>query len=259
MRQLMLPFVVWAAIACIRYGDAGRFLMILRQPDLGLWFLEALFFISFTYMLAYEVAERLYIHKVYTVIVMYVAWFALSKVLGGQYGTSLVVSYLIPYGAGCLLYSYRMPIYETDNSIRVKRMLLCLMVFAIVGFFVRKDCSELDALHLPRSLWLLLIKVTHSVAWISGSLFFFYLVQIFDQTLVKHHIHKVGAASLGIYAIHFLIIHAYDQYITLEDAPINIAYMTTTLLSIGILILSYYGVLLIRKSRVLSLLLLGEK
>ena len=43
-RQLIIPFLAWAAVSCCVHLDPTLFLAKVVHPDSGLWFLWALFF-----------------------------------------------------------------------------------------------------------------------------------------------------------------------------------------------------------------------
>ena len=258
-RQLMLPFIVWTVISALRSGNIERVFMILVQPDLGLWFIYVLFFISVSYMVGYKISIGMKIPIPIGILIVYLMWILLNIATDGNFGISMITSHFVTYVVGCLLYVCRSKIFPTDKQSICIRLLFAMILFGCLACYVRKDCTEWDAYNLPRWQWLVIIKSSHILAWLSGSLIAFYISMLFDAFFSSQNIYKIGSASMGIYALHFLVIHYLAESLSVGGIGIYGKYLLIVLLSIGLLLISYVLVLIVRQNRLLSYLLLGEK
>lgn len=147
--QLMVPFTVWSAILCAIKGTYHLEQMFL-YPTQSVWFLFALFFITFIHVVTIKVATRLKIKEELLVCIVADLLWATQKVTKIDYFCFGLISYhFVFYSLGFYARKY----YTKVISLKPIWYYMLAVVFCFMAFF--RDESYLSIIHLPSSLYII--------------------------------------------------------------------------------------------------------
>lgn len=135
--QLIIPFFGWLLIATIRAGDITHFFKGIIRPDIGLWFLWGLFFVSSLVVLSQRLSVRTKINQVW-----YIASFVIL-ILGTVAALNLKIFALQQIGWYLMFYAlgFFMRMYDIESkSLSLSVALMCLLMYVcLVPFWMRKE------------------------------------------------------------------------------------------------------------------------
>lgn len=127
-RQLLIPFLSWAFVTCILVGKAEYILEIIPYPDRGLWFLYALFFITFLNTFCDWIARK--INMSLEVLTLIVALLLSAIVLLFSiriFELQYISYYFVFYCAGFFARKYQIP-----DVLEKKISILLIIIFAVL-------------------------------------------------------------------------------------------------------------------------------
>lgn len=247
--QLLLPFVTWAFISpLLKTGtfDLNSSIQTLVYPDNGLWFLYNLFLYSSIFNVAEYVQHRFGVKHWILVGSLYGVLGVLTIVFHTKFNCAQLCYHIVFYAAG---YYYRQFKKEALNS----STSICVMGggFVItVPFWVTNGAPLLYE-------WINLggafaYAYRYGVQFV-GMMLFYGLGRKF---LVKEIpiLQKLGASTLGIYAVQFPLIQQFVKLLPIEEFVLKIV-----VISILAVPTSYMFVRIVRKVKYARLLLIGEK
>jgi fucose 4-O-acetylase-like acetyltransferase len=233
--QLMIPYLSWALIYVLRKPKL-EFEMIFTYPNNCLWFLWTLFFIS----IMVEPCLRLdNVHKKYLYyIVVILCMLSFKKLFGNIFAMDKINQYLIFYILG------------VELGLCKKRMLLIRKSIVLFPLWSLMACFYKWGGNMNN---VILNHIYIFVMSFSGCLSFISLICKTQKSLEKSVILKVGMSTLGIYAIHYLVIDAFSMLDYFEH---NIFLcLISSVIAVGLCLLIIEVIL---KSKILSFLLLGK-
>ena len=274
--QLIIPFFSAIIFSYLLFpGDSYSFsalgnqiIKIIRQPDLGLWFLWALFFISAIYISCYQLARKLRINFWWVILVVAAILNLIELIIRVElFGYHWIAWYFIFFSAGAL---YRTITSNTDDTIpnpvaahketvsKINNILFwsSIILFPVMVVFFRMH-NEAPSFYR----WINLgpyfpILYRLLIAFVGITLFFGIFQRWFDKI---HALGKLflafGGVTLGIYYIHFFLLHFFTDLVNWEKLPVALSVSILWILVSG---LSYLLVLLFRRNRYTQLLILGN-
>lgn len=246
--QLLIPFVAWAFVdPLLKTGsmDVVISLRTLIYPDKGLWFLYNLFI----YSVIFNIAEFLYIrfgvkHWLVTGI-FYILLGILMLLFKTKFNCSQLCYHIIFYAAG---YYYRQ-LKIIDKYTNLKVGILGVTFLLTVPFWVT---NGVPLFYDQFNLGGIFAYIYRYGVQIVGMMFFYGLgYKLLNKEIPM--LQKLGTATLGIYAVQFIVIHYYVKLLLIDNVSLKIV-------SISVLTVptSYLFVWMVRKVKCLKLLI-GEK
>ncbi len=247
--QLLVPFISWALLSpFLKYGEfsLSHFFKAILYPDNGLWYLYNLFI----YSCLFNISERWSTDKVkqeHLFILFYTILCVSMLFVGTLFNVTQLCWYMPFFAIGYYMHKYStiLESYETLIMVIGGTIFLLGMPFWMMReepLFYRwidmgKVCSYF---------YRILVMISGSVFWyILGKRYLSYPIA---------WLNRLGTLTLGIYAIHFIILYHLG----------NIIHFQNHFFEIGIecflgLLLSLYLVKEIYKVKYLRLFLLGER
>ena len=222
--HLLIPFVTWTLIGYWLNGNPDPIIdylrKVMKQPDYSLWFLPCIFWCT-TYialfMLAIEIAmkgiEKTSLKRInyflellpVQVLVMFFAWRILIPMLPKQAGL-VFPNYF--HGGLFFFFLLGLAFFKSFSTIKIAwiRVIPYLIFFLLVPFWHRTMPNSIiaGAPNFFINTWF--VKYYSVVVATAGTLVFVDLSRIFNSHLVdeiKVVMCYIGAASLGVYAVHF--------------------------------------------------------
>ena len=258
--QLMLPFCLWGVYLNLLDYEEPIYVFFLK-PDHGLWFCFHLYIaIVYCYIVVYFSKILPYgggrVSKMLMLIIGYLVLKKISEWNTNDYGQTLMLLYFYPYYAGGmilgelrhLLVKYRYSIITAVLSIVV--FLVLASVWYRIPSAIPKDAPQF--IHKLNSL----LTYQYITAFM-GILSTIMVFSRMNYTESKHLIY-LGKCSLGIYAIHFVIIKTFsDAYFQLCK-PFCESFVGLVTNSILLLIISMMVIGAIKKSQFIALIMIGE-
>lgn len=132
--QLMIPYTIWSFIICFTQGHMCLWEMLV-YPERSLWFLYALFFITFIHVICVKLSEKIKIRQEVVVVIIAIGLFG-SMFIIRSFGYPIIAKYFVYYVLGFYLRPYVS--FEKRNN------LLCygaLIVFLLLAFFCMQDAA----------------------------------------------------------------------------------------------------------------------
>lgn len=252
--NLLLPFFSWALISYCFFNGAsiGE---ILLQPDKGLWFLYTLFwifslFIIITHIVGNKNKFVLYMVLIFShITLLYVSHYIN---VGGSY---LIAGHFLNFSFGYILADNK----KLLSKLNVKYLFVFLPIYLFLGYFWHRTSGTAsegnDVIHnivqaIPFKNYLITLSATLSL---------FIIAKKFEKQLKLIKLETLGKATLGIYAIHFLLIDVLQflpdgaKSFLFHTIPGCIVTFCTTLF------VSYFLVIALGHNKYTALFLLGKK
>lgn len=138
--QLLIPFLAWAVVKSVLVGDIGYVWTIIMYPDRGLWFLQALFFISSIVVIVKK------INNWGGYLELFFIWILLSGLCMGL-GVKTFGLPMIGWHLPFFTFGFAMKQFEVVDKLKVWVVMLSLMVWGVAGYW----CSESEGIQLLSS------------------------------------------------------------------------------------------------------------
>lgn len=246
--QLLIPFFNFAVLNSFLHRD-NELLNWILFPEKGLWFLWALFFITQIHLLCHKVSSYLRVREEIIVIIAIIFLFS-SMRFTNLFGYSIVCKYFIFYILG--VYSRRRGWITLIKGKTVQILLLALFLFSISFFRLSENPTFCAAG--ASSLYKLIYNPLVAILGIMA------IVPIFKRYVTDNMwITKIGGGkTLGIYAIHFMILELFPtEYIKNIDP---LLFCISIMLLWGVvLLISLLCCNVCERNKISSLLILGKK
>lgn len=254
-RQLMIPFISWTLISLLlnnsfTLADVGSYLL---YPDIGLWFLWALFFITLIFNYGSWLSEKT---KVSHEIVIGAFCILLTAVMVlfdiRVFGFQFIAYYFIMYSFGYYLNKYH------DKFVTDKPLLIGMfsMVWAVMAWFwqMHEIPVLLQQIPFPKTL------LQYAYRFLTAAIAIYVLIAISPKTLNSitnwnKAFVSYGTVSLGIYTVHLIPI---GSIVRLSKSYIASAELVIVLSFICGAAFSYLIVWILSKWTVTEKLLLGK-
>lgn len=258
--QLIIPFLVFAVFLAIEKGDIGECVELIVYPEKSLWFLWALFFIILFHQIGIMFSKKL---RVIEIVVQAFMWCVLLSA-GSKltlFGVPIVAKFFFYY---CLAYYTAPLVMRVERDKKTVFLTMSLMIIFLVSTYWCK--YPVPTFHLLGNpvLNAAFIKVFQiGVALLGISTFMLLVRFFFDHQYAG--LSSLGAHdTLGIYALHTLllnlpVVQAYMHYLYKVTSGNAVGYWSLVFLhSTLILFLCILIIRVIRKSKMLSIIFLGE-
>lgn len=245
--QLLLPFVVWAIISpLLKYGtlNAGRVLTAIEYPDNGLWFLYNLFVYSTFFSFIEWLHDRTKINRWIYILSAYILLALLMVIFKTRFNCTQLCYHFIFYGSG---YMYK----AFDKSLKIKNVVSGGVIYAILVPFWTTGGNPLfyDYLNLGDGFAYL---YRYGVQ-ILGMMFFFESGKRFLKKKLWL-ITEYGTITLGVYALHFSVLHHLNLILPIQAIVIKV--IVETIITVPI---CYVLVTIIKRIPYVRTLLIGVK
>ncbi|WP_296686386.1 acyltransferase [Flavobacterium sp.] len=255
--QLIIPFFSWWFIKSVVIKNESfidSFVILMKSPDTGLWFLWVLFFciciFYFLNFIANKLSQRPEIILVFGALFLYII-FLLSNFR--WFGFQFISWYFMFFIIGFFIHKYEFIINKYNYLI----LLVTLILFPVLAFF--SVIKGLPLFYKNIDLGLYFSYIYKFIVALCGIFLFFNIFKSFFEKHKYLHIFfcffkNLGSVTLGIYATHTLFIeYLFDnQYYSLSYNLQLILFLIFSLTA------SYFLIFLIKKIKILKILLLGE-
>jgi len=256
-RQLLLPFFFWIIVGLIitpPQSIENAFKIIEKKiinPELALWFLWVLFFVNMLTLLIRKVSLILkykydFISIIFTIILL------LSSTITDIhiFDIKLICWYFGFYSVGAFLKEHDNSISKIFNT-KFYLAILFISFITLSSMWMRKAPPLFYHLINLGNIFIYFYKYMTAL---TGILFFFLFFYTYNKNPIIKNIfwESLGLTTLGIYAIHFLLIHI------VKISTIINGNLRWFIYAIIVLLLSFFVVKIIRHSKILKLLSLGE-
>ena len=249
-RQLIIPFLAWAAVSCCVHLDPTLFLAKVVHPDSGLWFLWALFFIVLLMWLCNWVVACLKVKIEYVVCIFSLLMMGIMVALKFKLFGFHFIAWHCPFYSIGFFGSKYLNLWEKQG--RIGSLWLSILFLFMAYWWMRKDpplFMTQNSHVIYNYAYKFVVAILAIVAFIP--LFKSYL----NRTMLI--ITKMGGVTLGIYAIHLTVITLLISCLDIDTLQLPY-WLCVCGMWIMVLIISYLCHILIGKNRCLSLLLLGK-
>lgn len=247
--QLIIPFLVWTGILSLLKQDPSLFIVDIIQPEKGLWFLWALFFITVIHTACCRLAYRISCKEEIICIIVSFALIATMRMYE-FFCYPTIAKFFIYYVLGFYSRKYVYMFYVSKKN-RTRFAFVCFLIFLVLGYYCTQAGVPSFLPSTSRALYGQLYNLFVSTLAIIA------LMLLFDLYFYKcSAINKLGGVTLGVYAIHRPIMALFPlNLISYNNSPTY--YVLIFLLSCIITILSYFAVQILNINRYTSLLLNG--
>ena len=206
IRQLIIPFLIWTTISLLINNKLtfSTFVSYLVIPDDGLWFLWVLFFINVLFLIVTYIfkkinyPEEIGILGMCLILTLIMVLFEI-RVFGFQF----IAFYFLFYCMGYAIHKY----YE---MVKTNNIFVLLIIAIVWGFLawnwkMSEPPTFLDGIPVPSALML------YGYRFITACAAIYLLLMVAPRVLNnQHHLNTListfGGVSLGIYAVHYLVI-----------------------------------------------------
>lgn len=219
IRQLIIPFLIWTTISLLINNKLtfSTFVSYLVIPDDGLWFLWVLFFINVLFLIVTYIfkiinyPEEIGIFGMCLILTLIMVLFEIRF-----FGFQFIAFYFLFYSMGYVIHKY-------FEKIKINNVYVLLLIAALWGILawnwqMSEPPSFLAGIPLPSALML------YGYRFITASAAIYLLLMVAPRILNHQYrlntlITSLGGVSLGIYAVHYLVIanafgfcsrHGYD-------------------------------------------------
>lgn len=253
-RQLMIPFLLWSVALFFVRHNVEHYYDYILIPNLSLWFLWALFFISAIFILADWLSARMRSPQIVLMVVVAVLLVGLmlivpnAKLLGIEY----VSYYFIFYTLG-----YYMHKYELLKQISITwTIVLALLWFALAQFWEAKETPIV--LRWVSFVPSIVLQTGYRAVTATVAIFaLFSAVEKWGECKILSKFFTLGQISLGIYAVHMVI--RFKMVDALVFLMPNINYWPLMITTFCLLLfISYCVVWLLGKWNITASWLLGK-
>lgn len=239
--QLLIPFFSYIPVKYgldILLGGSRNMSLteylcrVVYQPDMGLWFLWALFFITVLFIASRRLSGRFHIPE--WVMFAVVAGLLNGIVIFGnvrQFGFHWIAWYFIYFCAGVMWRTWN----ERRNDTRkfdFRLLISCAVVFPVMVYFFRMH-NEPPTFYQWINLGRLFPVAYRLVIGMVGTMLVYELFKLYGkQTERLYFLSRMGEVTLGIYYIHFLILQIVFTWPFFEDAVVVGICIYTVIVSI---------------------------
>lgn len=250
-QQLIVPFVAWTVLGACIHANWAMLYQVLLHPDNGLWFLWALFFIILALKICTAISEKTNIRQEYVVAIVCLVMIGMMVALKLKvFGFQFVAWYFPFYCMGHFGKKYESALADVEH----RETWPCLLLFLTMAWFwMRKEPPTF----MPDG-----SNVVFNYAWkfITAVVAIVAFTNLF-KLYVNHKyliINRLGGVTLGIYAIHQIVITIVLKYIS-QYIPGDWEYVLFIIvLWLAITAISYAVDCLLDKSKLTALLFLGK-
>jgi fucose 4-O-acetylase-like acetyltransferase len=208
--QLLIPFFIWPIFSQILGGhtvDLSIYVVILKNPENGLWFLWSLFFITVFLYFFDSVSRKIRIRQEYVVLLGVILLMGLGMVLkkktgSNDFGLNVTAYHMIFYMQGFYTKKYQQLLI---SFLRKGLPVFCVIFFVSAYFWKRHEApaflpSQYFNVHIVNVLYRLMVATV-------GISMFYGLAQRYIGIENSNGgitiINKIGKKTLGIYCIQF--------------------------------------------------------
>lgn len=203
-RQLMIPFLLWSIPLFFVRHNVEHYYEYILTPNLSLWFLWALFFITAIFNMLDWLIEKIRVPKVVVVSVATVALMGLmvvlpdAKLLGAEYIAYYFFFYILGY-------------YMHQYGLVSKLSTFWIVVLAVVWFALAQFWEARETPSILRGMTFVpAIALQTGYRMVTAVIAIFALIGAMerrsdDMSKVSKVVIKLGQVSLGIYAIHMVV------------------------------------------------------
>ena len=243
--QLIIPFMAWAMLGMTISGNYNW--IWLTKPDTALWFLWVLFWIGCAHIGISKLGKRLNISDEIIMVIATIVFLCLLLISKFSFGFHLFAWYLPFYFAGVITRKYSIILDRLD-----KFKWTFLLTFVVLGFFwMRKESPTF--MHSNSMSTIYSYKI---IVGFIGCYTFILIARLHNHKLL--YISELGGVmTLGIYAIHQLVIKYLVSFNTLFNysLPLWLYVCLVFLLTLGITLILYK---ILSHIKFLSRLFLGK-
>ena len=258
--QLLIPFIVWGIFMNLVRHDEPIYGFLIH-PDHGLWFLFHLLLITIYCNTISLVSDKFLIGggKLKLIIVFTVGYIVLSKVCDwnvNDYGQISMMKYYYPYYvSGLLLGDYKVKICNMRCTIYVGVIAtLCFAFLSSMWYRVYNAIPTNENHYVYILNALLTFRYLTAFVGIMGVIALFSKMHILGNSFLV----LLGNCSLGIYAIHMVILYTMHRMHILESTGISYSLEWGIISTILLLAVTIVIVRQIRRNNYLSLMLIGD-
>lgn len=226
--QLLVPFfssIILSYGINVWLGTADETLPVylwnvVLQPDRGLWFLWALFFISILFIGCRRISQKLHLPE-WPVFVL-VAVLLNGMVIFGKFrlfGFHWIAWYFIYFYAGVVWRKWNESRDDT-HRFDIRLLISCAMLFLLMVCFFRMH-NEAPTFYRWINLGPLFPVAYRFAIGLIGTLMVYEIFKLYyKSSLIQTILSKMGGVTLGIYYIHFLILQIIFFTALLEKYPV---------------------------------------
>lgn len=230
--QLMLPFVMWTVITqlVVNGVEAENLGEYLLYPDKGLWFLWVLFFINVIFLLGSWLAQKMQCAQEVVIIGICLALVSVMVLMDVRvFGFQFIAYYFLFYAMGYLFRKYEGRV-ATSSALLAGLMGVC---WAVLAWFWRMHelPALMQVLPLPATL------TQYAYRFVTATIAVYLLLNLSPRLLDSPKLWNrpfvaLGNVSLGIYAVHFLLLEMWMEVIKgmmINDEGVVVCTFVTTL------------------------------
>lgn len=212
--QLLVPFfscIVLNYCIDLALGDATVSLVtylwnVLLQPDRGLWFLWALFFISALFICCQKIARRFSapdwsLFLITAVVLNGIVIFGHIRLFGFHW----IAWYFIYFTLGAMWHRWSSANSETKTYDKMT-LIISAVMFPAMAYFFRLH-NEPPTFYQWINLGKLFPVAYRFIVGLIGTLFVYECFKLYNNKILMHNtLSKLGGVTLGVYYIHFIIL-----------------------------------------------------
>lgn len=246
--QLVISFIAWAMIGMVITNDYNWYW--LTNPDTALWFLWVLFWIGTLHMALSKLSKKLGIAEEVVFLSACIVFLGILFISKLSFGFHLLAWYLPFYCLGSIARKY-----ESILILRLQDWCLIFgLLFVTSGFFWMRNESPT---FLQSDSQALIFGYKFLVGFL-GCIFFLSIIRVFERNMLL--LNKLGGVTLGIYAIHQLVIRCIVNMDSITDIPLLSANLWAQIIGIFILafLITLFVYWLLNSFNVTSKLFLGK-
>lgn len=251
---LMVPFISWTVIGAIRAGSFRYIVNIVLDPQNGLWFLWALFFISLIHKLLENVTKGKPVLMGGAILITFFLLKVVSSIVDGRFAIDQIAIHTINYSMGYALCKYGILGKSMKHNAPAK-IFIGVVLFTVMLPLYHWGNEPFD-LPLPGAVNKFLYLLFRLSIGIVGSLTimsFFYTLKSYRLRVLEY----IGKRTLGIYTIHFILLSAILTIHRCLDGYSNVILLP--FYSFLLLLASLMIIALLERNKFMSYYLLGKR
>lgn len=205
-RQLLVPFILWTVASLLMGGSFGveKLGLYLLYPDKGLWFLWVLFFINVIFLVGSYLAEAIKSKQFWIIVCICLVLVAVMVLFEVRvFGFQFIAYYFLFYSIGYFFHKY-------EGKVVLSSILLLVLFgicWSVLAWFWNMHELPVFLKWLPLPATITQFAYRFITAAIAIYLLLNLSPRILNSSLLWNHpFVKLGNISLGIYAVHFMLL-----------------------------------------------------
>lgn len=243
--QLIIPFFSFNAINAFLTGH--NYLSYFYNPQIGLWFLWVLFFITILQISVSKLSIRCRFGEEFMTLLIFITLFGIGKATHlSIFAVDMIVSFWLYYAIGYFLRKHEKVLLELKKTYIGAVLLIC---FFIVSLTYNRSVVPGFISFVPHLVYVRLVPIIGILT-----------IMFFGCKYCNKNIsllNAMGGGTLGVYAIH-LQFFVKPEVFNLNIDTIFLYYLYNVVLATALTAISYALTIVLSKSKYSSLLLLGK-